>query len=72
MVETKKLYIGDNARITCGDLRCAGMTAHFSKMKRDLSGGRMERVTIHYVREFEAMGITPRCEGCGAEASVLA
>lgn len=69
---SKPLFLGDNGRMTCADLKCAGMTAHFSKMKRDLSGGRMERVTLDYVREFSALGIAPACEGCGAEASVLA
>lgn len=66
------LYLGDNGRMTCGDLKCAGMTAHFSGMTRDLSGQTMQRVTLDDVREFGLMGIVPVCEGCGAEASVLA
>ena len=69
---SKVLYMGDNGRITCADLTCAGMTGHFSKMKHDLSGQRLERIGLAEVREFASLDITPKCEGCGAEASVLA
>lgn len=62
-----KLWIGDNGRLTCGALRCAGMTAHASGMKRDLSGQRMRRVRAADVAEFEAAGFKAKCEGCGAE-----
>jgi len=62
----RPLWLGDNGRCTCGDLRCAGSTAHASRMRRDLSGGPMERVTLDVAREAEAHGITLRCEGCGA------
>lgn len=68
----ERLWMGDNGRITCSGLRCAGMTAHYAGMKHDLSGGAMERITLDDIREFSRMGITPVCEGCGAEASVLA
>lgn len=68
----KPLYSGDNGRIVCGDLRCAGSTAHFSGMKRDLSGQRMRRMTLDDVREWDTYGLGPmKCERCGAEASVL-
>ena len=38
MKTTKTLYLGDNGRLTCADLHCAGMTAHFSGISEDLSG----------------------------------
>lgn len=69
---TKPLFSGDNGRIVCADLRCAGATAHLSGMKRDLSGQRMRRMTLADVREWDTYGIGPmKCEICGSEASVL-
>ena len=67
----KTLYYGDNGRITCGDLRCSGMTAFYSKMKRDMSGQKMAKVTPEDVRGFEAVGLKCKCETCGAETSLL-
>lgn len=68
----KNLYMDGNGRITCADLKCAGMTAHFSGMKRDLYGAPIERVSVDTVREFMALGFgVPKCEGCGSEASLL-
>lgn len=72
---SKTLYLGDNGRITCGDLRCAGATAHASRMKRDLSGQPMLRLAPEMVRELlrdlEPYGLRVQCELCGAEASLL-
>jgi len=62
----RPLWLGDNGRCTCADLRCAGSTAHASRMRHDLSGGPMERLTLDMVREAEALGFTFRCETCGA------
>ena len=60
------LYLGDNGRLTCGALRCAGMTAHFSG--RGISGRKVTRFTARDAAEFRAMGLEPRCESCGATA----
>lgn len=61
------LYVGDNGRITCGALRCAGATAHGSGMRRDLSGQRLVRVDAHYVDAWRRLtGGEPQCEACGA------
>ena len=72
---TKTLYLGDNGRLTCADLRCAGMTAHASGMTRDLSGQSMLRLTPAMVREMmrelAPHGLAVACEMCGAEPSLL-
>ncbi len=62
------LYFGDNGRITCGALRCAGMTPHYSG--RDLSGQKMKRVTERDAAGFRQMGLTAKCETCGAAHGV--
>jgi hypothetical protein len=69
----KALYVGDNGRLTCADLKCAGMTAFYSKMRHDLNGFKMERVTPEWAHGFEAAtnGAWPKCEGCNSDASVL-
>jgi hypothetical protein len=57
------LYFGDNGRITCGSLRCAGMSAFYSG--RTISGQRVKRVTRDdnalFVAEF---GEPACCEVC--------
>jgi len=60
----RPLWLGDNGRCTCRE--CAGATAQATKMRQDLSGGPMERVTLDVAREAEALGYPLRCEGCGA------
>lgn len=61
------LYFGDNGRLTCSALHCAGMTAHFSKMRTDLSGGEMQRLTEQDAQGFKNVtGVDPTCESCGA------
>jgi len=67
------LYLGDNGRLTCADLRCSGMTAHASRMTRDLSGQPMLRLAPDMVREMlrDLGGLPVACETCGAEASLL-
>ena len=73
---TKTLYLGDNGRVTCGDLRCAGATAHLSNMSRDLSGQQMLRLTPEMAREMDRdLGphrLSVACETCRAEPSPLA
>jgi hypothetical protein len=68
----KQLYMEGNGRITCADMKCAGATAHASGMKRDLNGARIRKVTPTDVKEWLLMvGEPMKCEGCGAEASLL-
>lgn len=62
----RPLWLGDNGRCTCADLRCAGSTAHASGMLHDLSGTLFLEVTPEIVREAEEMGVPLRCERCGA------
>lgn len=38
-----KLYFGDNGRITCGSMQCAGVSAFYSG--RTISGQRVDVVT---------------------------
>jgi hypothetical protein len=47
------LYIGDNGRVFCGRIRCAGATAHFSGC--DLSGQKVDRLPP---------GTDFKCESC--------
>lgn len=57
------LYFGDNGRITCGSLRCAGMTAHFTG--RATSGQRVKRVSDADNQMFVAeFGAPACCEIC--------
>lgn len=57
-LDPAKLYLGDNGRVFCGALRCAGASAYFSG--RDLSGQAVQALTPEAVR---AHGFA--CEGCG-------
>lgn len=60
------LYEGDNGRITCGALRCAGSSAHFTG--RTIAGQRVRCVGVATARAFRAeLGGLPRCENCGRE-----
>ena len=62
------LYLGDNGRLTCGRLHCAGMTAHSSG--HDLSGQKMLLVTPAMADELQRMiGRPITCEACGQPAS---
>lgn len=61
------LYAGDNGRLFCGALACAGQTAHFTG--RDLSGQRVQAFSARDAADFAAAGIVAKCEGCGAEAA---
>lgn len=60
------LYEGDNGRITCGALRCAGASAHFTG--RTIAGQRVRRIDAAQARAFHAaIGHAPRCESCRRE-----
>lgn len=60
------LYEGDNGRVTCGALRCAGSSAHFTG--RTIAGQRVRCVSLETAYAFRAeLGYSPRCESCGRE-----
>lgn len=72
MPAATQLYIEANGRITCAELRCAGMTAHFSGMKTDLHGATIDKMTPEWAKAFEdAYGAPPSCESCDAPQSLL-
>lgn len=59
----RQLYAGFNGRIFCED--CAGMTARLSKMKRDLHGVKIIKITEEDKREWlNDVGSPMRCESC--------
>jgi hypothetical protein len=63
------LYSGDNGRIFCGALACAGMSAHFSG--RTISGHRVEKIGLDdIVVWITEIGRMPECEGCGRTATL--
>lgn len=63
-LDVARLYIGDNGRIFCGALRCAGMSAHFTG--RTIAGQRVRRITDAYARAWPTQELGPvRCESCG-------
>lgn len=58
-----RLYLGDNGRCFCGEMRCAGMTAFYSG--RDLSGQTLYRLRPE---DDKAPGLESdgfKCESCG-------
>ena len=57
-----RLYIGDNGRIFCGALRCAGQSAHFTG--RTIAGQRVRQMTAADAERFETWGLVLKCEGC--------
>jgi len=59
------LYLGDNGRCFCGEMRCAGMTPYFTG--RDLSGQRVLRITSEMADRMARDGgqTWPTCEMCG-------
>ena len=64
------LYLGDNGRVTCSKMGCAGMTAFYAGMRSDLSGGPMDALSVDDVRAMEAAlsdrGLKVTCQTCGA------
>jgi hypothetical protein len=66
VLDPAALYEGDGGRITCGALRCAGQSAHFTG--RTTAGQRVLRIGARYAAEFRAeIGRDPRCEDCGRD-----
>lgn len=64
MLAPNAIYIGDNGRLLCSSVRCAGASAYYTG--RDLSGAPVERMTCGDVAEwFSAMGRAPTCQ-CGS------
>jgi hypothetical protein len=62
-LDVNRLYLGDNGRCFCGEMRCAGMTAFFSG--KDISGQRLYRLRP---KDDKAPGMESagfRCETCG-------
>lgn len=65
------LYSGDNGRLHCGAVRCAGHTAHATG--RGLGGARVIAIDPDFVAEWIAMvGGPPECETCGRVATGIA
>lgn len=63
-LKATSLYVGDNGRITCGRLRCAGATSFSSG--RDLSGQPLELITPPMAKVIEDLTGRPvSCETCG-------
>lgn len=58
-----QLYLGDNGRVFCGRLQCAGLTARTTG--RDLSGQPVEYLSIASAVYLEQNGVKPECESCG-------
>lgn len=64
------LYEGDNGRIHCGEVRCAGANAAYTG--RTIAGQPVRALTIDDVREWvRVLKTHPCCEGCGRSASPL-
>lgn len=57
------LYIGENGRIHCGKVHCAGLTAHLTG--RNLHGGRALLVSPRVAAQLVAEGVRPTCGTCG-------
>lgn len=61
-----RLYFGDNGRLFCGELHCAGSSAHFSGYT--ISGQKVVPLTAAQGLFMKGMGCEPKCEGCGKGA----
>jgi len=59
------IYIGDNGRMFCGRLECAGASAHFTG--RDISGQFVLRLTDADRQELAKYQLAAACEVCGAK-----
>jgi len=58
----RSLYAGDNGRIFCGKINCAGQTAYYSG--RDLDGTSALRI-----RAVDGWTVDTKCETCGLTLS---
>lgn len=63
VLDETTIYLGDNGRAFCGNLRCAGSTAYHTG--RDLSGLRVLGLTPEALRASRVPSV--RCETCGWE-----
>ena len=64
------LYLGDNGRLFCGAIHCAGAQAYGSGC--DLSGQPVQRIGPKEVAFLEdETGTAAACEGCGLRGSRL-
>lgn len=61
-LEEAVLYLGDNGRVTCGRLACAGSSSWYTG--RDLSGQPLVRLDAE--QWVAQVGSPPQCETCGA------
>lgn len=67
VLDPERLYEGDNGRVTCGALGCAGTSAAYTG--RTLAGHPVRALGTADVREWVgALGRPPCCEGCGRVA----
>lgn len=62
------LYIGDNGRCFCGELKCAGSTAHFTG--RDLSGHKLLALTPDLLLS-DPSALAFKCESCGKASQMV-
>lgn len=63
-LDATTLYEGDNGRIFCGALACAGSAAHFTG--RTIAGQRVRRIDARYVAAWPVSELGPvRCASCG-------
>ncbi len=65
-LDPNAIYMGDNGRIFCGELRCAGSTAYASG--RDLSGKKVIKATARDIADYTSSGFECKCERCGKVA----
>lgn len=65
-LSSSSLYFGENGRVHCGSLRCAGGSAHFSG--RSIDGKKVSKITKvdnrYWLSEF---GRPASCESCSKE-----
>jgi hypothetical protein len=70
VLRERDLHLGDNGRVFCGRIHCAGSSAYASG--HTISGHPVERMTVADARAWRReLGSWPRCEGCGQEFQVL-
>ncbi len=60
------LYSGDNGRIFCGALKCAGTSNHFTG--RGIGGQRAMKIDAGYLAEAAKLNFAVECEDCGRKA----
>ncbi len=61
-LKADQLYSGDNGRIHCGALECAGYSAHFTG--RGTSGERVSKLSASDSEYLRGLGMIPKCETC--------